>query len=399
MRTKEHLCFSDWISSEELEALHRPTGEATGLPGRAYSDPGFLELERRTLFRATWVAVAVASQLPEPGDALPVDVAGWALVLVRNRAGEVKAFHNICRHRSAAVVPAPARKLAALSCPWHGWTYDLDGTLKGTPEFDGVGVHETANLNRARLNLVPVRTAQWFDIVFVNIDGEAPPLETYLSGFLDRFKDVEFETLTRAGSWETTYPCNWKLAVESGIEDYHLPFLHPSITNGAVRSERSFTESDGDVFFNCGEISRSQWAEGRGASNLPRLPPIPGLRGDDRYTLSFLNLFPSAVIGMVPDSLYVGIWLPADHRRTSLVFHHYFAGPGATEERYRPTRENIISGIQEVFSQDTPIVEAVQQRTGIRDELEVRPHFSPFWEILIHDFQKAVVKHIARGIR
>lgn len=390
--------LSDWLSTAEQEALQRPTGEASGLPGRVYSDPAFLELERKTLFRTTWVAAAVASQLPEAGDALPVDVAGWSLLLVRNRTGEIKAFHNICRHRNAAVVPAPARKLAGLRCPWHGWTYDLDGTLKGTPEFGGVGVHETAALNRARLNLVPVRTAQWFDIVFVNIGGEAPPLETYLSSFLERFKDVEFDSLTRAGSWETTYPCNWKLAVESGIEDYHLPFLHPSITNGAVRGERSIMESDDDISFICGEVSQSQWAEGRGAGNLPRLPPIPGLQDDDRFTLFFLNLFPSAVIGMVPDSLYIGIWLPVDHQRTSLVFHHYFAGPGATDESYRPTRGNIISGVQEIFSQDTPVVEAVQRGARTRDDLDIGAHFSPFWETLIHDFQKTVVKHIKRGI-
>ena len=389
--------LKDFLSAEDLQALKRPTAQALGLPGSTYSDPGFLELERHTLFRGTWVAAAVASQLPNPGDVLPVDVAGWPLVLVRNRVGDINAFHNICRHRNAAVVSAPAHHLPALRCPWHGWTYDLEGMLRGSPEFGGVGIHQTEPLQRARLNLLPVRCAQWFDVVFVNIDGRACALESHLGGFRQRFESVRFDALSRAHSWETTYPCNWKLAVESGIEDYHLPFLHPDLTNGAKRGDRTVMDTDNEVYFACGEVSRSQWANGRGASDLTRLPNIPGLRGDDAHTLFFLNLFPSAVIGMVPDSLYIGIWLPDGCDKTSLTFHHYFANEGATEPRYAATRESIVSGIKKVFAQDVPVVDSVQRRSGSRDYLDIRSHFSPFWETLVHGFQKMVISHIENG--
>ena len=385
---------SVWLSGDERERLERPVGESWGLPGRAYTDPGFLDLERRTLFRNTWVAAGVASALPDPGDVQPVDIAGWPLVLVRNRAGEINAFHNICRHRNTAVVSTAARRLPALRCPWHGWTYDLDGSLRGTPEFDGIGRHETAGLQRKRLSLVPVRTAQWFDIVFVNIDGRAPSLETHLAEFLRRFEGVRFDALQRANSWTTAYPCNWKLTVESGLESYHLPFLHPLTIGGSWRGEQSKMETDDIAYFCCGEVSRSQWAEGRGASDLPQLPSIPGLQGDDACSLFFLNLFPSAVIGMVPDSLYLGIWLPDGHAHTTLSFHHYFAGEGATAERYQPTRDNIIASLHEVFAQDVPVLQAAQIRAASRDELGIRPHFSPFWETLVHGFQKNVVRHI-----
>ena len=198
----------------------------------------------------------------------------------------------------------------------------------------------------------------------------------------------------RVNSWTTAYPCNWKLTVESGLESYHLPFLHPLTTGGNWRGEQSKMETDDVAYFCCGEVSRSQWAEGRGANDLPRLPSIPGLQSDDACSLFFLNLFPSAVIGMVPDSLYLGIWLPDGHARTSLSFHHYFAAEGATAERYQPTRDSIIASMHEVFSQDVSVVQAAQIRAASRDELGIHPNFSPFWETLVHGFQKNVVRHI-----
>ena len=112
--------ISEFLSPQELEELNRPSSSALGLPGRVYSDPDFLELERRTLFRHGWVAVAVASEIPEPGDVLPVDVAGSPLALARDRDGNINCFHNVCRHRGAAVVTEPASKRAVLRCPWHG---------------------------------------------------------------------------------------------------------------------------------------------------------------------------------------------------------------------------------------------------------------------------------------
>ena len=391
--------LEDFLSPEQRQALERPTGDASGLPGKVYSDPEFLDLERRTLFRTTWVATAVSSQIPDPGDVLPVDVVGWAIILVRGSRGEINAFHNVCRHRNATIINAPSKKLAALRCPWHGWTYALDGSFKGSPEFGGVGIHETDTSCPSQLGLVPIRTAQWFDIVFINVDGEAPPLNTYLSRFLKRFDGVGFDTLAHMGSWESSYPCNWKLAVESGIEDYHLPFLHPTLTNGAFRGDRSVMESDEDVYFCCCEVSRSQWSKGRGDKHLPALPIIPGLQGEDAFSLFFLNLFPTAVIGLVPDSLYVGIWLPDGHDKTKLSFHHYCAGQSAMDEKYQPTRDNIIDAVKSIFAQDSPILETVQRQAASRDEFRVESRFSPFWETLVHGFQKSVIKHIENGSR
>ena len=318
-------------------------------------------------------------------------------MLVRGHHGELNVFHNICRHRGTAVVTGGAEQQRVLQCPWHGWCYELDGTLRGTPEIGGVGKHETDGVNKANHGLARVRSRVWLDVVFVNLGGQAPPLDVYLQAANRRFESVHFSSLGHAGSWSTAYPCNWKLALESGIEDYHLPFLHPTITDGPVRSDRSVIEDVDEVFFLCGEVSRSQWAEGRGGDNLPALPTIPGLKGDDAVTLFFANLFPFAVMGMSPDSLYFGIWLPDGPHRTSLTFHHYFVAEGATDPALEPTRSHIMKSVQEVISQDVPIVAAAQARAAERDALDISQRFSPYWETLVHGFQKSVIKSIAES--
>jgi choline monooxygenase len=392
-----HPHLEDFLSAAERAELEQPTGQAVGLPGRLYAAPEFFELERQTLIRRTWMAVAVASELPNSGDVQPVSAVGWSLVLVRDMSGELNVFHNICRHRGTAVVTGAAEQQRVLQCPWHGWCYELDGTLRGTPEIGGVGQHESDGVDKTRHGLAQVRSEVWLDIVFVNLDGKAPPLNVYLGAFNRRFESVDFSSLKRAGTWSMTYPCNWKLAVESGIEDYHLPHLHPLITDGPVRGDRSVMESDDDVFFLCGEVSRSQWAEGRGGDNLPALPAIPGLQGDDAVTLFFGHLFPTVVMGMLPDSLYFGIWLPDGPHRTSLTFHHYFVAEGATGPALEPTRSHIISSLQEIFSQDVPVVAATQTRAAERDALGISQRFSPYWETVVHAFQKTVIKNIAES--
>ena len=380
----------DLLGHDCIKALHRPTAEACGLPGQAYYSPEFLELERRTVFARTWAAVASANQLPKPGDVLPVDLAGWALLLVRDNDGTVRCFHNICRHRGAAVVAEACSGQRVLRCPWHAWTYALDGTLKGTPEFGGIGCHTTDGLDREQLGLVQVRCEQWFDVLFVNLDGEAPSLDKHLTPLRKRFEALEFSRCHYAQSWDTHYPCNWKLAVESGIEDLHLPWLHPEITNGASRGQSSGVMIGEDCFFGVYGIS-DKWAEGRVPDKVKRLPRLPGLSGDDAKSMFFVNIFPNAVMGITVDNLYFAVWLPDGVERTRMTFHHYFADDSATAEAYAASRENVLNSVKHVFGQDKAVVATVQARTKSRDDAGIDICFSPFWETAVHAFQKQVV--------
>ena len=379
-----------FLSHAELAALRRPTSEALWLPGRVYCSEDFYELERETLFPRVWVAAGVASALPDPGNVLPVEVAGWPLVFVRDGGGELRCFHNVCRHRGAAVVREAGQVGRVLRCPWHGWTYELTGELKGTPEFAGPGTHDVGALNREQHGLIPVRMARWFDLLFVNLDGKAAPLDEHLQPLNRRFEAFDFSRLLFASSWNVTFPCNWKVAVEGAIEDYHLCWLHSQWTEGAKRADECRVEiAPGCYYGVCGIWRR--YADGKVPGRLPTLPPFPGLTGEDASSLFFLNIFPTAVLSFSRDTLYAGVWLPNGPTRTRLAFYHYFVDQGADDPALADSRTFVIDNAKKIFSQDEPIARDVQERTSTRDAIGVQTRFPPFWETALHAFQQHVV--------
>ncbi len=115
------------LGKEAIIKLRRPVAEARGLPGAAYTSEEFYQLEQERLFPRTWMGVAFAHEIPDPGDAIPVTVAGLPVILLRDKKGEIRAFHNVCRHRAALVLREPEKGLSNLRCPYHAWTYGLDG--------------------------------------------------------------------------------------------------------------------------------------------------------------------------------------------------------------------------------------------------------------------------------
>src|SRR5438046_1685522 len=125
-------CLSPVLSAAEVDELNQPTDSAAGLPGRAYFQPDFFEAERHKVFARGWMAVGFASAIPNAGDVVPVSIAGWELVIVRDKDGGILCFHNVCRHRGMKVV-GQACNARRLSCPYHAWTYGLDGKLLATP--------------------------------------------------------------------------------------------------------------------------------------------------------------------------------------------------------------------------------------------------------------------------
>jgi choline monooxygenase len=370
---------------------HGAAGEAWSLSGASYTSAEFYARERATLFSNGWVAAAVASEVPMPGDAIARTVAGWKVLFVRDRAGVIRCFHNICRHRGMAVLTQDCSGLPSLQCPWHGWSYGLNGRLRGTPEFAGPQANTVPGFERSANGLVEVRTARWFDFIFVNFGGRAAPLEHCLLPLTERLGAYgQFAAFKHAQSWRWVYESNWKIAVEGAIEDYHLPFLHPQITHGQMRAERSGVEIGGDCFV----LVSSQTADlmsTRTPPGIEALPQLEGLTGAAATSTLFLNIFPTGVMGIAPDGLYIGTWLPDGPTRTELSFHFYLVGEEAAHgSRCEAARIHWIERIKHVFMQDSPIVHAVQENAGARDSLGLGTHLSPFWERGVRHFQQQV---------
>src|SRR2546423_8531190 len=157
------------VSIHEILSLYddrAPLAEASTIPAPWYVDPRIAELERLNVFGGTWQLVARTDQLEKPGEFVRSNIAGEPIVAVRGNDGVLRAFYNVCRHHAAAVVTEPCGQASLLRCPYHGWNYGLDGSLKGMPEFDGVN-----HFDRAENGLVPVRVETWEGLVFVNLDS------------------------------------------------------------------------------------------------------------------------------------------------------------------------------------------------------------------------------------
>ena len=147
-----------------------------GLAADAYTSTRYLNRERATVFSQYWVCVGLASDVPNPGDVYPTEVAGMPIALVRDRAGTLRAFHNICSHRGLQLVNKSCNVQGNLRCPYHSWAYKLDGSLKSTPHFGGYHRDAYEGFDREGKGLSAIRCDQWLDLVFVNLSGYAPPL-------------------------------------------------------------------------------------------------------------------------------------------------------------------------------------------------------------------------------
>ncbi len=166
------MTIEEIVSSYNAAA---PLAEASTIPASWYVDVRIAELERETVFSKTWQVMGRVDQVAKPGQFVTATVAGEPIVAVRGNDGVLRAFYNVCRHHAAAVVTELCGQASILHCPYHGWNYGLDGSLKGMPEFEGV-----KNFERKENGLVPVKVETWEQFVFVNLDPQAASLPEFL---------------------------------------------------------------------------------------------------------------------------------------------------------------------------------------------------------------------------
>ena len=289
------------LGAEALAAFDAQAPVARGLPAAAYTSEAVFALENERIFAEGWVFAGLAHELARPGDAVPVTVAGRPVLLVRDAEHEVRAFHNVCRHRCLKLVDAPCNVGPAIQCPYHSWTYRLDGALHRAPYFGGRDARaEPEGFDRAAHGLVPVRVGVWHDWVFVNLSGAAPaledfvaPLQGHLGGFdLSRMRHVVTVDLGEIAA-------NWKLLMENFIEPYHVPFVHATTTEQPLTDHYTVNEPG------CLGCAVDVSAEAKRDDTLS---------ADSRY----LTLFPNFILGLyLPDQVGVHLDVPLAAGRTT----------------------------------------------------------------------------------
>ncbi|HEY2824308.1 MAG TPA: aromatic ring-hydroxylating dioxygenase subunit alpha, partial [Gemmatimonadales bacterium] len=201
-----------------------PIARAQTIPSAWYVDPRFHTLERSAVFGATWQLAVRADQVADRGQFAVATVGENPVIVVRDAEGTLRAFYNVCRHRGGPLATCDGTG-TVLKCHYHGWTYRLDGSLRGVPAFDRVELFDKKDFG-----LVPVAVAVWQGLVFVNLGADPAPLTTPMTGIVER---IQPQTLTtkvfrRRAAYDVA--CNWKVYVDNYLEGYHVPHVHPELT-------------------------------------------------------------------------------------------------------------------------------------------------------------------------
>ena len=399
-----HETASGILGEEAVAAVRRPVETAWGLPGAAYTGEAFFRLEQRKYLRKMWMAAAFEAEIPEPGDAMPVIVAGLPIVLVRGGDGEVRAFHNVCRHRGMMVLGGPCRGQRQLTCPYHAWSYGLDGELIRAPFFDGTpeGGSRSA-LDREALGLVPVRCAVWHHWIFVDFGGEAPPIEEHLRPLLDFMNDADVGAMRYADKVEWEFQANWKM-VGDNWENYHHVYVHGGV----------FSKMSDDVDMETGELWSAPLHEGcvltlrRRVEVAPSypfkdtgLPSIPFPEGKERVTAPNF-IFPNIEIDLVRDNISSIIYEPVAPDRTIARMGFFFLGDAATSDEQAAGRKMAMDrwlgparskdAKDGVRNQDFRIWEAIQIAKG--SPAADANVFSPLWEVNPHYFHNHILDYL-----
>ena len=375
--------------AEAYEALTRPLGVAEGLPGRFYGED-FYRIEQERLFPRTWCAVAFASQLPEPGDMKPIDLAGWPILVLRDRDGEIRAFHNICRHRCIRLVTEPAHR-SLIRCPWHSWAFGLDGALVATPDLGGANISEAEGFDRSQLGLKPIRVGRWLDYVFVSLDDEGPSFESYIAPTKALLADYELEHLIATDQIKDVYEGNWKIAMEGGLEHYHLTFAHPHLSADRFRNAAPCF-APGSYAGSYVDMSKRTSGEDTDPAFNARLPRLRTRDGGPLPKLYTLNIFPTGTMLVVAERIMLGVMLPEGPYRTNFELNYYVQPEAANDPATAKARKDTVDSSYLTMTQDQPFVKEVQATSFTRDRSGVGVRFSPYWEDGVRRFQQLVLE-------
>ena len=328
----------------EILALYNdraPLAEASTIPSPWYVDTRVADLELENVFSKTWQVIGRTDQIQKAGDFLTFTVAGEPIVAVRGSDGQLRAFYNVCRHHAAAVVTESCGHAQILHCPYHGWNYGLDGSLKGMPEFEGVkGFDRSAN------GLVPVKVATWEKFVLVNLDSNAEPVERFLGRIMQRMAPLEVTKLHYVASRQYDIACNWKVFVDNYLDGgYHVPHLHKGLNS--VLDYKQYTIENEDRY--CLQSSPMVSSDEDAATGATR-------KGDRAW---YFWQYPNFMINCYAGYMDTNLVIPVDVDHCRVIFDFYF-GEVATEAARKYNEESIAVG-DRVQSEDLGICEAVQR--------------------------------------
>jgi glycine betaine catabolism A len=366
----------------DLEPTLRPFGQSRMLPRDAYTSPRVFAFEQERFFAGSWTCVGREGDLEGTGAQRAVRVGGAGVLLARGSDGRVRAFANTCRHRGHELLGVGEQTTRrTVLCPYHAWTYDLDGALRVAPGFRDHG-----DFRPADHGLVELPLESWHGFLFVNGSGDAPPFAEHVGALDDLAAPYRMERLVPLATHRYDLACNWKVVLENYHECYHCPLIHPELCQVSPPASGDNFELDGAWVG--GTMDLKDHAVTMSLDGHSDGVPIPGLDTERLRTVAYLGLFPNLLLSLHPDYVMTHLVEPLGPALSHVVCSWYFP-PEATERPgFDPSYA--VEFWDRTNRQDWAACESVQRGMA-------SPHFQPGPLAPAEDAVYHVVTMIARA--
>lgn len=375
----------------DLSPVMQPVSTARGLPNAHYTDPATWQEERRSVLFANWSGIGFAANVPEPGDACPVDFQGVPLLMLRDHDGALRVFQNTCRHRGMILLDKPGKIRGTIRCPYHSWCYNLDGGLRSTPHVGGPGQNIHPEIRRDELGLIEIPSHCWLGVVFVNIDGRAAPFAKVHGDLLARW--AEFDRPLYHDAQDCAFAldvrCNWKLAVENYCESYHLPWVHPGLNSYSRLEDHYNIEAPGRYSGQGTLVYRQMQQDGRSFGDFE------GLSQKWDTGAEYITLFPNVMLGVHRDHSFAIVLEPRAMDETREHVAIFYARPEALNAEHATLRARNLKQWRQVFEEDVFVVEGMQR--GRHGPYFDGGKFSPAMDGPTHVFHDWVARQLSAG--
>ena len=383
------------IDKKKLDVVNNSIEKAHGLPNECYTSKDYTLIERKKLFEDKWIVAGVASSIPEIGDVKPIDILGMPILILRNKQNEIKVFHNVCSHRGVKLVSKSGKINSLIRCPYHSWSYSLDGQLMATPHIGGMNKHSADGFDKSKNNLKEIRSYIWLDLIMININQNEMSFEEYIKPLSDRWekfwpiKDRELiHHSNDFGYFKLNAKCNWKFAIENYCESYHLPWVHPGLNSYSKIEDHYHIQGLPNRFAGQGTVVYNPQFKGK-----EKLPSFPNWPKDKENIAEYVALFPNVMLGIHKDHYYA-YWIePINHEFTLEHMELYYVGEQAAQaNKFKSLRKQNHKQWEDIQKEDVDIIQGMQ--TGRNSPSYNGGNFSPVMDNPTHHFHKWVAQNL-----
>lgn len=358
------------------------------VPAKPYYDPAYFEVERKAVFLKSWIHVGHVCELSDAGSFIRRDLefACASLLIVRGRDQQIRAFHNVCTHRGTQLVEAAAGRQTRFSCPYHMWTFGMDGALVSAPDF------EAFHVDKKDCSLKQVALQECGGLLFVNFDPEARPLREWLGAYAERLALMPVARATSFSEYTYDIGANWKLTYDNFQENYHLRFIHPRSGGAGIGGDNPFGYPV-TVGFDGPHRTQRIWSNPspdlKTFQRAATMRGIPALKQQGLlelpYGRDYLAFFPNLFLIGTPTQPFSHTVYPIAADRSRGVVRVYWVGDDMTASQ-RFAREYSLAQIRDIHCEDIAMIERGQ--AGLSSGALSHIHFQSMEALCRHLFNE-----------